>query len=91
VHAVVDDLAVDGLTQTFDVWFDNIFSDWSVRERIAGAARRTQQTAQVVHDVRTRLGAREHALAQRLHELTAEREAVLRGAPGPADDQQETG
>lgn len=34
---------VSELNRTFDVWFDNIFSDWSVRNRIAEAAARVDQ------------------------------------------------
>ena len=80
VNAVVADLAVDGLTQTFDVWFDNIFSDWSVRDRIGRAARRTQDAARVVQEVRTRLAERERDLERRRHLLAEEREALLTDA-----------
>ena len=36
VRSTVERLQVDGLTRTFDVWFDNIFTDWSVKSRISG-------------------------------------------------------
>ena len=81
VSAVVDDLAVGGLTRTFDVWFDNIFSDWSVRDRIAKAARRTDEAARTVHDIRGRLAQRERELLARVTGLTGEREELLAGAP----------
>jgi hypothetical protein len=36
-------IEVTELNRTFDVWFDNMFSDWSVRNRIAEASDRVQQ------------------------------------------------
>jgi hypothetical protein len=73
----VHGLSVDGVTQAFDVWFDNIFSDWSVKSRISEAARRTDDAAQVVHEVRLRLARQQQALAARDSELVAERERLV--------------
>ncbi len=80
--AVVRGLAVDGLTRTFDVWFDNIFTDWSVRSRITDAARRTAEAAGMVHEVRIRLAQQDRELASRAAELTAERERLLLASSG---------
>lgn len=77
VNASIADLSTDGLTQTFDVWFDNIFTDWSVRDRITRAARRTDEAARVVHEVRTRLARRTADLESRRHALAQERETLL--------------
>lgn len=77
MNAVVHGLAVDGLTQTFDVWFDNVFSDWSVRSRIADAVRGADSAAGVVHQVRTRLAHQLHELSAREAALVAERERLL--------------
>ncbi|CAI9403551.1 hypothetical protein [Nocardioides sp. T2.26MG-1] len=74
---VVHGLSVDGLTQAFDVWFDNIFTDWSVKSRITEAARRTAEAAGVVHEIRTRLAGRQRDLDTRVAELTAQRERLL--------------
>ena len=41
--AGVGGIEVTKLNRTFDVWFDNIFSDWSVRNRISEAAARVDQ------------------------------------------------
>jgi hypothetical protein len=41
------------LTRTFDVCFDNIFSDWSVRSRITEAAKRAESAAAACPEVRT--------------------------------------
>ncbi|WP_193609728.1 hypothetical protein [Nocardioides lijunqiniae] len=76
--AEVDGVEVDGMTRTFDVWFDNIFSDWAVRDRIADARRRTtsaqERVAKVRADLDRRIGAAEadeRALAARREELVA--------------------
>ncbi|MFC4787196.1 hypothetical protein ACT8ZV_22155 [Nocardioides sp. MAHUQ-72] len=75
--AGVGGVEVTGLVQAFDVWFDNIFSDWSVRTRIAEAARRTDAAAAAVHRVRAGLGARETELAGAVARLAARREELL--------------
>ena len=80
VNAVVQGLAVDGLTQTFDVWFDNIFSDWSVRSRITEAASRAEASADVVHQIRVRLAQEERDLAERERAFVADRERLLTGS-----------
>ncbi|GAA1145897.1 hypothetical protein [Nocardioides aquiterrae] len=79
LQATVQGLSVDGLTQAFDVWFDNIFTDWSVKNRISDAARRTAEAAQAVHDLRVRLDRRQRELADRQAALRAERERLLAG------------
>jgi len=79
VHDVVQGLTVDGLTQTFDVWFDNIFSDWSVRSRITEAAGRADAAAGVVHQIRVLLAQQERDLAERERAFVADRERVLTG------------
>ncbi len=77
LRSTVDGLQVDGLTRTFDVWFDNIFSDWAVKSRISEAAERTDRAARLVHEVRVRLAEEERAVAATLARLTAERERLL--------------
>jgi hypothetical protein len=79
VRPAVEGLAVDGLTQALDVWFDNIFTDWSVKNRISEAARRTDDAARVVHDLRVQVGRRQRELADRRETLLAERERLLGG------------
>ena len=76
---VVHGLAVDGLTRTFDVWFDNIFTDWSVRSRITEAARRSADAARVVHEVRLRLARQQQELTTRARDLVAARERLVAG------------
>ena len=67
----VGGVEITQLVRAFDVWFDNIFSDWAVRERIGEAAARVAEARGAVGEVRRRL-------VDRL--LQAEsREAVLVG------------
>lgn len=77
VTAVVHGLTVDGLTHTFDVWFDNIFTDWSVKSRIGDAAQRTAAAADVVHRIRTGLAEQERDLTTRQADLVSRRELLL--------------
>lgn len=73
----VEAVNLDGMTQAFDVWFDNIFTDWSVKNRIGDAAQRTAAAADVVHRVRTGLAEQERALATRRADLVSRRERLL--------------
>jgi hypothetical protein len=79
MQPVVAGLQVDGFTRAFDVFFDNIFTDWSVKARIGGAARETAAAAATVAEVRRRLAARDQQLAADLARIAAERERELRG------------
>ncbi|MFD6135473.1 hypothetical protein [Isoptericola sp. NPDC060257] len=72
----VGGVGVDGLTRTLDVWFDTIFTDWSVRNRIAEARDRVAAATRAVHGVRQRLAERSAAEAE-LAALAARRESLL--------------
>ncbi|WP_114424348.1 hypothetical protein [Nocardioides houyundeii] len=56
--AAVGEVGVPELTRTLDIWFDNIFSDWAVRDRIKEASAR-------VHHLRAAVDALGHELARR--------------------------
>ncbi|MFI2295574.1 hypothetical protein [Isoptericola sp. NPDC019571] len=73
----VGGVGVDGLTRTLDVWFDNIFTDWSVRNRIAEARDRVAAASRAVHGVRQRLAERSAAAEAELAALAARRESLL--------------
>jgi len=75
----VGGVGVDGLTRTVDVWFDNIFTDWSVRNRIAEARDRVAAAGHAVDDVRQRLAERSAAVDAELAALAARRESLLVG------------
>lgn len=81
-HGAVGSVAVDGLTRTFDVFFDNIFSDMAVRSRIQDAARRADQTAAAVHEALARVEVTREDVARRLEELRVRRDELL---TGPSD------
>ena len=70
---------VDGLTRTFDVWFDNLFSDWSVKSRIHDADERTRRAFHEVKVLRRSLSGRRGALTASLSALRARRDELLRG------------
>ncbi|WP_309135804.1 hypothetical protein, partial [Cellulomonas sp.] len=75
----VEGIGVDGMTRTLDIWFDNIVTDLSVRNRIAEARDRVHAARRAVRQVATRLDARASDVETRLAELTARRERVLLG------------
>lgn len=73
----VGPVAIDELTSFFDVWFDNIFSDWAVRDRIQQATERITQTRQAVDQVGVELDRRLAANTAAEESLAAERERLL--------------
>ena len=68
---------VDQLMRTFDVWFDNFFSDMAVRSRIQDAARRVDQAMHQVHEALTALEQKGRDIASELTDLDARREELL--------------
>lgn len=48
-------LAIGELTRFVDIWFDNIFTDLSVRDRIKQAVRNVEEATRVLGEVRERL------------------------------------
>jgi hypothetical protein len=71
------DLGIAPMTRTFDVWFDNLFSDLSVRSSIKTSRARVDTASDAVREAMARLLLREAALAQRATELRARRDALL--------------
>jgi hypothetical protein len=69
---------VTDLTRAFDVWFDNIFSDWSVKNRIREAAERTLRAREMVADVHRSLAARRTELSDSVASRRGRREELLR-------------
>lgn len=75
--AGVETVAVDGLTRTFDVFFDNIFSDMAVRSRIQQARHRVGSALEAVDDLLRELDERGRAIAAELEDLGRLREELL--------------
>lgn len=68
---------VDDLTRTFDVWFDNIVTDWQVRDRVVRAHDRTQEVLETVRTVGRDLEQRERDLQAQEETQTERRERLL--------------
>jgi hypothetical protein len=77
LQVVVRGLTLDGLTQAFDFWFDNIFTDWAVKDRISEASRRTGEAIRVVAELRARLAHEDRELTERRADLVSRRERLL--------------
>jgi hypothetical protein len=73
----VDAVNLDSMTQVFDVFFDNIFTDMRVRSRIQDAHARVGGALQQVEATLNRLSARGREIAGELDQLAREREQVL--------------
>ncbi len=80
--AGVGGVEVTEMTRLFDVWFDNIFSDWSVRNRISEAGDRISRAQGPVVQVRRVLVARATELDTEIGRLEGRRHALL-AQPGP--------
>jgi len=76
----VDPVQLDGLTRTFDVWFDNIFSDLAVRSRIGQATERVDQAVAAVERILAALRDEAGRLDAEATALDAERERLIRTA-----------
>ncbi|WP_156313253.1 hypothetical protein [Micromonospora sp. HK10] len=70
-------LAVGGLTRFVDVWFDNIFTDLAVRDRIKQAQRNVAQSLQLVREVQARLEQRAAHVHARLATIDTDRRDLL--------------
>jgi hypothetical protein len=75
----VGEIGIGSMTRALDVWFDNIFSDWAVRDRIAQADDRVQRLLVGVADIGRELRARQQQTVAELADTAAERERLLTG------------
>jgi DNA repair exonuclease SbcCD ATPase subunit len=73
------DLGISPTTRAFDVWFDNVVSDLSVRSSIKDSQARVQDAAASVREAMQRLVVRRATLDQRVADLRARRDALLGG------------
>lgn len=68
---------VTEMTRTFDIWFDNIFTDWAVRNRIEEAAGRLADSVKSLVTVTKELGERRAVAERRRASLAADRDQLL--------------
>ncbi|QZY29836.1 hypothetical protein [Nocardioides coralli] len=73
----VGEIGISDLTRALDVWFDNLFSDWAVRDRIARASERVHHLRDAVDRIGHDLASRRAEGSARLVALAAERERLL--------------
>jgi chemotaxis protein histidine kinase CheA len=76
----VGGIDADGMIGTFDVWFDDIFSDWTVMNRISEARDRVRDALAAVGRVHQAADQRAAELEARLAELGVRRERLLTGS-----------
>ena len=75
----VGNVGITEMTRAFDIWFDNVFADWAVRERIAQASARVGQLRHGVAEVARELDRRLAAAQASLAGLEEERQRLLVG------------
>ena len=73
------DLGISPTARTFDVWFDNVFSDLSVRSSIKDSVARVEAASVAVREALQGLLVRSTALDERVADLVARRDALLTG------------
>ena len=77
--AGVDAVHLDGFTRTFDVFFDNLFTDLAVRERIRDAEARVRRALTVVESTLQGLSERGREIATEQASVEERRERLLLG------------
>jgi hypothetical protein len=77
--AGVEAVGLDGMTRTFDVFFDNFFTDMRVRSRIQEAQYRVADALSRVERTLREVGERGRAIAAELEDLGRRREELLLG------------
>lgn len=75
--ATVGEVGITEMARAFDVWFDNIFSDWAVRERIKEASVRVDGLVVAVDDLCRELVTRRDAAVAERTSLLEQRERLL--------------
>jgi len=73
-------LQMDGFTWAMDIWFDNIFGDWAVRDRIMQSGRQLEDVEYRVRSMQEQLEQRLQSVQQRMEALQREREEAVRQA-----------
>ncbi|SEI81912.1 hypothetical protein [Demequina mangrovi] len=75
--STIDGVDISQLLTVFDVVFDNIVSDWMVKERISEAQTRAKGLRRRLSQLADELGADAAKIAARVTELQRQREAIL--------------
>jgi predicted nucleic acid-binding Zn-ribbon protein len=75
----VGGVRVEQMMRTFDVWFDNVFSDLAVRARIEDAAHRVTQATDQVERALGALAEKGRAIERELADLDDRRQQLLVG------------
>ncbi len=77
VILIAPQLAIDGFTRFADIWFDDLYSDLAVRNRIRQARHNVSKSVDIVHNIERRLRQRAADVHTRLAVIEAEREKHL--------------
>lgn len=78
--AAVRGVQIDNMTRTFDIFFDNIFTDMAVRARIQDASAKVAEAGQSVRQVLAQLEQTGRDITSELADLDAQRAQLLTGS-----------
>lgn len=73
------DLQLSVELDAFDLWFDDIFSSWAVRDQIKSAQARVDEALDLVSGIESRLAVQSHETELALARDLARRDEILRG------------
>ena len=73
-------LRADGFTWAMDIWFDNIFGDWAVRDRIVQSGRQLEDVEYRIRSMQDRLEEQLSGVQRTMEMLQQEREETVRQA-----------
>lgn len=82
LQADLPTLQLDGFDRFVDVWFDNIFTDLDVRDRIKTAVRQVADVGTRLNTLGDQLRARDTEVGQRLQQCLSDRDQLLNPAAG---------
>jgi len=73
-------LRTDGFTWAMDIWFDNIFGDWAVRDRIVQSGRQLEDVEYRIRSMQDQLEEQLSGVQRTMEMLQQEREEAVRQA-----------
>lgn len=73
-------LQTDGVTWAMDIWFDNIFGDWAVRDRIVQSGRQLEDVEYRIRSMQEQLEEQLSGVQHTMEMLQQEREEAVRQA-----------
>ena len=75
------EISIDGFSRFADFWFDGIFADWMVQDKIRASADRVYEISRKIEMVLTRLQQLDDDTARKLETIKTRQEELIRSIP----------